>query len=60
MSSTRKEMQEKRELYFEKGANEVWDCNEYGEMMFFDEKGELKQSKKFPDFPKKNSIGEEN
>ncbi len=60
MSNTRKEMQDKRELYFEKGANEVWVCNEYGDISFFDESGELEQSKMFPDFPKKISIQSEN
>ncbi len=60
MSNTRKEMQDKRKLYFEKGAIEVWVCNEYGDVSFFDPSGELEQSKMFADFPKKISIGEEN
>ena len=60
MSNTRKEMSEKRELYFEKGANEVWICNEYGEVRFFDESGEIEKSKMFPDFPKQILIGRQN
>ena len=60
MSNTNKEMQAKRQLYFEKGAQEVWICNEYGEISFFDEAGELEQSAWFPEFPKKISIGNEN
>ena len=60
MSNTKQEMTEKRQLYFEKGANEVWICNEYGEIRFFDEAGEIEQSKMFPDFPKKILIGGKN
>jgi Uma2 family endonuclease len=60
MSNTKQEMTEKRQLYFERGANEVWICNEYGEVKFFDESGEVEQSKMFPDFPKKISIGRQN
>ncbi len=60
MSNTKLEMKEKRQLYFEKGANEVWICNEYGEIRFFDDSGEIEQSKMFPDFPKKISIGKQN
>jgi len=60
MSNTPKEMRTKRKLYFEKGAKEVWICNEYGEVRFFDDAGELEQSLLFPDFPKKISIRKEN
>jgi|SRR6185369_7440328 len=59
MSNTREEMKDKRQLYIEKGANEVWICNEYGEIRFFDTSGELEQSKMFPDFPKKILIKKE-
>jgi Uma2 family endonuclease len=60
MSNTDREMETKRMLYFERGAKEVWICNEYGEVSFFNEAGELEESVWFPEFPKKISIGNEN
>lgn len=60
MSNTNKEMSDKRELYFEKGAIECWICNEYGEIRFYDESGEIGQSKMFPNFPTKITIGKQN
>ncbi|HEX8368659.1 MAG TPA: Uma2 family endonuclease [Pyrinomonadaceae bacterium] len=60
MSNTNREMETKRSLYFEKGAKEVWICNEYDEISFFNEAGELEDSVWFPAFPKKISIGNEN
>ncbi len=56
MSNTDKEINEKRKLYIEQGAVEVWACDSYGEMSFFNADGNLEQSKMFPDFPKKISI----
>ena len=56
MSNTNKEMVGKRELYFEKGASEVWICDEYGNLKFFNEAGQTEQSIMFPDFPKKISM----
>lgn len=56
MSNTDREIVQKRELYIEQGAVEVWSCDAYGEMRFFDTGGSLEQSKMFPDFPKKISI----
>jgi Uma2 family endonuclease len=49
-NSTR-EMNEKKRLYFEQKAHEVWFCDEYGKMTFYNEKGSLKRSQMFPDFP---------
>ena len=60
MSNTNKEMDGKRELYFEKGAREVWIGDEYGNLKFFDEAGKLEQSIMFPDIPKKISMTGEN
>ena len=60
MSNTNKEMVGKRELYFEKGASEVWICDEYGNLKFFNEAGQIEQSIMFPDFPKKISMTGEN
>ena len=51
ISNTNKEMREKRKLYFEQGAKEVWICDEYGNISFYDENGKLEQSQIFPDFP---------
>jgi Uma2 family endonuclease len=51
MSNTRSEMAKKRKLYFEQGAREVWECDEYGKMRFYGPVGELKRSALFPDFP---------
>ncbi|MDQ6787103.1 MAG: Uma2 family endonuclease [Acidobacteriota bacterium] len=52
MSNSEKEMREKRKLYFEQGAREVWICDEYGALRFFDESGEMERSEMFADFPK--------
>nr|VFJ49363.1 MAG: Putative restriction endonuclease [Candidatus Kentron sp. FW] len=43
-SNTMKEMIEKKELYFARGAREVWLCKESGEMIFFDNHGEIARS----------------
>ena len=50
-TNTRKEMQAKRQLYFERGALEVWLCDADGRMTFFDPTGQLERSALFPDFP---------
>jgi antitoxin component YwqK of YwqJK toxin-antitoxin module len=49
-------MLQKCKLYFEQGAKEVWICDEYGVVKFYDESGKLDQSKMFPDFPLKVSY----
>lgn len=43
------EMAEKRELYFARGAKEVWLCDEQGTLTFFDCVGEIPTSRLFPD-----------
>jgi Uma2 family endonuclease len=53
MSNSEEEMTEKRGLYFECGAKEVWVCDEYGELSFYDRTGRLKTSNLFPNFPPK-------
>ncbi len=58
MSNTDRKITEKRRLYIERGAVEVWSCDAYGDMLFFDAAGKLEQSKMFPDFPQKISIRE--
>ncbi len=45
------EMNAKKRLYFEQGAHEVWFCDEYGRMAFYDKAGKILNSKLFPDFP---------
>ena len=58
MSNSAKEMKEKRKLYFEQGAMEFWICSEYGDVRFFDESGEIEQSKMFAEFPKKINLNQ--
>lgn len=48
-SNTAGEMEEKRELYFAKGAQEVWLCNEQGLLNFYDCVGQMQASRLFPD-----------
>ena len=42
------EMEEKRELYFARGAQEVWLCNEQGALTFYDCAGGIATSRLFP------------
>ena len=56
MSNTGNEMKEKRELYFEQGAQEFWFCDEYGNISFYNSKKKLKNSVLFPEFPVKVEI----
>jgi Uma2 family endonuclease len=51
-SNTEEEMREKRKLYFEQGAKEVWLCSEQGELRFFTAQGERAASSLVPEFPK--------
>jgi Uma2 family endonuclease len=50
-SNTRAEMEEKRALYFDAGASEVWFCREDGTMEFHGPGGPLPASILCPDFP---------
>ena len=53
-SNSTQEMNEKRELYFESGAQEFWLCDKQGNISFFHlQKGQINQSEFVPDFPKK-------
>ena len=47
-SNTDSEMSDKRELYFARGAEEVWVCNEQGELSFYDCTGPIAASRLFP------------
>jgi Uma2 family endonuclease len=50
-ANTRGEIEEKRRLYFEQGALEVWTCDMKGRMRFFDQTGERSTSDFAPSFP---------
>jgi Uma2 family endonuclease len=50
-SNTDAEMAEKRQLYFETGAEEVWTCSPDGQIRFFDADGERSTSALAPSFP---------
>jgi Uma2 family endonuclease len=56
MSNSEEEMVEKRELYFERGAKEVWICDEYGDVRFYNQTGQIQTSGLFPNFPNKIVI----
>lgn len=50
-SNTLEEMDFKRKLYFEAGAQEVWICDRLGNMTFFQPETQLNTSELIPDFP---------
>jgi Uma2 family endonuclease len=50
-SNAKAEMREKRKLYFEQGAQEVWICSDQGRIDFYGPQGKLKDSRLFPGFP---------
>ncbi len=54
--NTQKEMREKRALYFDAGAKEVWLCDENGDISFFNAQQQLEQSRLVPAFPLKINI----
>jgi len=49
--NTLAELIEKRTLYFEQGAQEVWICEETGAMLFYRADGKIVNSILCPDFP---------
>lgn len=55
-SNTKKEMAEKRQLYFDAGAKEVWMCNENGDVSFFNAKQHIPRSVLVPEFPEKVTV----
>lgn len=55
-SNTSAEIEEKRALYLESGAQEVWVCDLDGKMSFFSAAGELKRSTLCPKFPLKIKL----
>lgn len=50
-SNTRAEMEEKKALYFGRGAREVWICSDDGEMIFHEPTKRLDLSALAPGFP---------
>ena len=52
-SNTPAEIEEKKALYFDQGANEVWLCSQEGVIEHFDETGAIVNSSLFPGFEKK-------
>ncbi len=50
-SNTVAELEGKRELYFEKGAQEFWLCDGDGKIRFFNPQRELERSEHFREFP---------
>lgn len=50
-SNTVAELTRKKELYFARGAQEVWLCDEAGALHFFNNHAELPASERVPDFP---------
>jgi Uma2 family endonuclease len=49
--NTPAEMEEKKALYFDAGADEVWFCEDDGNMRFHSPSGPLEKSQLCPDFP---------
>ena len=52
-SNSPEEINQKRELYFENGAEEVWTCDMNGAMTFYGPRGQISSSELVPDFPQK-------
>lgn len=50
-SNTEAEIQEKRQLYFASGCQEVWVCSQEGQLIFYNTAGPLNHSLFAPDFP---------
>ena len=50
-SNPRGEIEEKKRLYFERGADEYWTCDGRGKMMFFNQAGVIPKSELCPRFP---------
>ena len=50
-SNTDAELKEKRALYFAKGAKEVWICDSFGNLDFYDARGSIEHSALIQDIP---------
>ena len=49
--NSQRELNAKKALYFEAGAQEVWLCDRFGNMSFFTSAGQAQTSPMCPDFP---------
>jgi Uma2 family endonuclease len=56
LSNTDDEIEEKRALYFDRGAQEVWVCKPDGDIHFYTAAGRIEQSILFPGFPQHVAI----
>lgn len=56
LSNTDGEITERRQLYFDRGAVEVWTCSADGTIHFYNAVGRLEQSVLFPSFPQQIKI----
>jgi len=54
--NTTQEMEERKALFFERGAIEFWQCDESGRMKFFDAAGPISKSNLCPRFPTKVQL----
>ncbi len=54
--NTRAEIEEKKRLYFDAGAREVWICSPTGFLTFYDLEGSIPASKLCPQFPKRIKL----
>jgi len=52
-SNSGRELSEKTRLYFENGAKEVWICDSFGNLDFYDEHGQISASKLISNFPER-------
>jgi len=50
-SNTDKEIEERRELFFEQGAQEFWLCDQDGHLSYFSPDGQIARSACYPMFP---------
>ncbi|MDY6991879.1 MAG: Uma2 family endonuclease [Pseudomonadota bacterium] len=55
-SNTLDEMRRKIALYLQAGAEEVWTCNEHGQLQFYNQNGELEHSLLITAFPQKITV----
>lgn len=55
-SNSRAEMNQKKKLYFAKGAQEFWLCDKKGKLAFFNVHGQLAKSLVIQGFPQQISI----
>jgi Uma2 family endonuclease len=54
--NTRSEIEEKKRLYFDAGAREVWLCSNNGSITFFTSAGQIPTSTLCPQFPKRIKL----